>query len=251
MKLLDAAIINPQDEYSDPNTWLRTYGQSGRECAVHLEIEDGCDPAVVNLRGSTATTPAVFEVTPFFDRGFLRRSTKCEREDDMKWFMAAFEQAREYVTSKALVVQAIAGSVNWIGAAGVQSVALGATPTAQERVAAISAARDLWFRTVTSPYEPVMHVPPSLAPELVTSGVLQPTAPNEVSSVWGDNVVITAGYQTATPKVFFTPKLVIRTTATDEEGGRIYRAQLNSSTITLSQGIAIELNPCTVVRVGS
>lgn len=258
MKLLDAANVNPADQLQG-QPWLSGYYGVARECAVHMEIEDPC-PADWAVPGAGATAivgdvdsrKANYWVQPFPIRSFLRQSVKCEQGDDKDWFLAAVKGHLDYAVSRGLVTQYASNQDVWTGDAGVQTVPIGAA-TAPGRLAAVIAARKQWFASVVSAVDaPILHVPPSMAPELVTSGVLAVNGPEDVHSVWGDRVVISAGYdEAATPRAFFSGEIIVRLTGVDDEGGPLYDRRINDYTLSANQFAAIDLAPCAIVRVGA
>jgi hypothetical protein len=257
MKLLDAANVNPQDAHA--GRWLDGYHGVSRECAVHIEVEDPCPPDwevpegnATELVGDVDSRKANYLVRPFPIRSFLRQSVSCQQDDDAAWFQAAVKAHLDYVVSQGLVRQFASDQETWVGDSGVQSVAIG-TATAAGRLAAVIAGRKLWFSTVVSRAEaPLLHVPPSLAPELVTSGVLAVNGPEDVHSVWGDKVVISAGYDEATtPHAFFTGEVIVRLGTPSDEGGGVYDRRINNYTLSANQWAAIDLAPCAIVRIGA
>jgi hypothetical protein len=125
--------------------------------------------------------------------------------------------------------------------------------TAQNLVDGTIAARRLWKQTVTSTDgKPYMHVPPSLAPMLQTGGVLLQTGPEEVSSIWGEPVIIGDGYEerATTPRVFFTTKPKVRLSGVNSSG-TLYDRRLNTTSINLNEFGAVDIAPCSIVRVGA
>lgn len=259
MKLLDAATVNPPDRWA--GRWDMGYSGVSRECAVHMEIEVPCppDPAtaawnatVTPLIGSTASRKAEYNVKPFPVRAFLRQSVTCEQDDDKDWLLRAVQAKVDFIVSRALVNETVTGSDTWIGAAGVQSVALAATPTAANWQTAVAAARKQWIQSVvTTETHPILHVPPSLAGPLMAASLLMINGPEEVDSIWGDPVVISDGYDfAATPKVFFSGEVIVRTTAWNDEGGVKYNHRMNDYLLEIDQWAAVDLAPCAIVRVG-
>lgn len=251
MDLLKAANVNPSD--GDRATrWSQGYNRSARECGVLLELAEACDPTMIALRGTTALRPDTYKVMPFALRGLLQRSVGCTEDDDATWWADAFGGSIEYALTRALVIQPVAGTESWVGDAGVQTVTLGVTPTDAALATAVMAGRAQWFASVTTKTgKPIMHVPPSMAPALVRGGVLFGTPDGEVHAFNGDTVVVGAGYETATPHVFFSSDVVIRMTAVDDEGGPLPRARLNDVVHARNIVAMIDVAPCGIVRVGS
>lgn len=259
MKLLDAATVNPQDRWAD--RWQLGYAGVSRECAAHVEIEVPCPPdsataawnaTVTPLIGSTASRKAQYDVLPFPVRAFLRQDVTCEQPDDKDWFIDAFKAKVDYIVSRALVMETVTGSDTWTGAAGVQTVALAATPTAANWRTSVAAARKQWTHSVISrETHPLLHVPPLLAGELMAASLLQINGPEEVNSIWGDKVIISDGYDdAATPKVFFTGEIIVRLSGVNDEGGPKYNHRMNDYLLEIDQWAAVDLAPCAIVRVG-
>jgi hypothetical protein len=182
----------------------------------------------------------------------LHRSVQCVQDSDREWWRTAFGASIEYALTRALVIEPVAGSETWVGAAGVQTVALGASPTDAALATAVMAGRAQWFATVTSrTAKPIMHIPPSMAPALVRGGVLFGTPDGEVHSIVGDRVVVGDGYDIATPHVFFTGEIIIHLAPVDDEGGPLPIPRLNDLTDFKNVIAAIDVAPCGIVRVGS
>lgn len=239
MKLLEVAALNPPLQNTRDARWELGYNAEARACGVQIDLEEACDTATVPLVGTVTSAAGHYKVVPFAIRGFLRRSVMCSRDDDVSWFKAAFTGAMEYAISRALVIQPAAGAQTWIGDTGAQNAA------------SVTAARALWFSTVVSTTgNPIMHVPPSLAPGLVTAGVLMITT-DGVHSIFGDPVVIAPGYEKASAQVFFTGDIGVHLSGVDDEGGLLYRPQLNTDVIPFNQIAAIDVAPCSIVRVGA
>jgi len=215
-------------------------------------LEDACDPTTIALRGTTGSVPGQYKVEPFALRGILRRGQFCKEDDDAAWWTAAFEKSLEFALTRALVIQPVAGTNAWVGDAGVQTVALGGSPTDAALATAVMAGRTQWFNTVTSVTgKPIMHVPPSMAPALARGGVLGYGNNGEVYSIAGDPVVIGDGYDVASPHVFFTADVEIYLMAADDEGGPLPVARINDLVDAKNIVAMIDTAPCGIVRVGS
>jgi hypothetical protein len=129
-------------------------------------------------------------------------------------------------------------------------VALPGTSAAQYRTA-VAAAYDLWHKTVADSHsEPVLHIPPALAPDLQAANIITVTSPTEVSSVYSPKVVVSPGYD-LNPKIFFSGEIVVRISGIDDEGGPLHEARLNNVTISANQQLAVDVAPCSIVRLGA
>lgn len=253
MRLLDAADVNPPASVRAPRDgrWSLGYNAPSRQCSVHMEIEDPCGGAGnINLMGSPTGRPDQYFVQPVLVRSFLRQGVRCQQDDDEDWFRDALLAKLEYVAGGALVTQWSPNVETWIGDAGVQSVTLAGTSAAQYRTA-VAAAYDLWHKTVASRHsEPLLHVPPALVPDLEAAGIVKVTSPTDLSSVFSPKVVASPGYD-LNPKVFFSGEIVVRVSDIDDEGGPLNIARLNDVTLSANQQLAIDVPPCSIVRVGA
>lgn len=251
MKLLDAANVNPPEPRLMNNQWLRGYNAVARSCAAHIEIEDAC-----YLDGNTAvmgdvnSNPGTYPVVPFAIRAFIRNGVSCQQDDDDKWLREALPTKLNYILTRSLVAQMDPGVVSWVGGAGAQSVTLAGTTAAQLRTG-VALGLDLWESTILDPEGPIMHVPASLVGDMAGAGLLISTGPREVSSPLVDKVVVSAGYDIASPHIFFTGEIKIRLTDVDDEGGPLYQPRLNNYTVSTNQFAAVDLPPCSIVRVGA
>lgn len=251
MRLLEAADVNPTQGPPRDGRWASGYGVPTRQCAVHMEVEDPCGGAGnTAIMGDVTDRPDQYWVQPVPVRSFLRQGVLCEQPDDKDWFRQAVGAKLEYVAGAALVSQWSTLVETWIGDAGVQSVALAGTSAAQYRTA-VAAAYDLWHSTVAdTASEPLLHVPPSLVPDLAAASILAVTSPTEISSVYSPKVVSSPGYD-KNPKIFFTGRVVVRVSGIDDEGGPLYEARLNNVTLSGNELLAIDVAPCSIVRVGA
>lgn len=255
MKLLDAANVNPRGGSRAPSDgrWLQGYNNSTRACAAQMEIEDPCGgesgQAPVPIVGNVLDRKASYFVQPFPIRSFLRQAVSCEQPDDKDWFAEAVKAKLEYVAGRALVTQFHPNVDTWIGDPTAQTVTLAGTTAAQYRTA-VADAYDLWNSSVIDVLaEPIMHVPPRIAPDLVSAGILMATGPDEQSSIYGGKVVVSPGYD-LNAKIFFTGEIVVRISVVDDEGGPLYAARINDVTLSSNQLMAIDVAPCSIVRVG-
>lgn len=257
MKLLEAANVNPPvgTRYPLDGRWSQGYNASSRSCSMQIEIEDVC-----GLEGNTAIVGTVnthkgcYWVQPVVIRNFLRQSTKVEQPDDKDWFRQAVPAKLEYVAGGYLVKEYIPAVATWIGDSGVQSVSLPGTSAAQYRTA-VAAAYALWQSTVVDPIgEPIMHVPPSLVADLAAANIVTvapPTsqAPVSLTSQFSPTVVSSPGYD-LNAKIFFTGEVIVRVSGIDDEGGPLYQARLNNATLSANMQLAVDVAPCSIVRVG-
>jgi hypothetical protein len=265
MKLLDAAELNPPLPTPSPGAptqdrWLANFNGVSRACGVHIESLDPCpvDPVSgvatgsVQIRGTVTSHAATYLVGAFPINAYLRRSVACQQADDKEWLAKAFSNVAEYVLAISLVKKLNSDTNVWIGDAAVQSVGLADATTAVLTTAVI-AARKLWFQTVTSEDGlPYMHVPPSMAPQLQGAGILLQTGPEEVSSIWGDKVIIAAGYEerATTPRVFFTPRPKVHITPPNDLVD-LFDRRINNVALNINEFAAVDIAPCSIVRVGT
>lgn len=244
-RLLDVARVNPDDG----KEWRLGYEATARECNVQVEFAEACDPEYIALVGDVDSFgPGQYKVVPFIIEGFLRQGVLCQEPDDGAWFREAFNGLAEYALTRALVIQAVAGTESWIGDDSVQVQTL-AGATDANMATALAAGRDLWFSTVVEPEGvPIMHVPPSLVSQLVRIGWLF-VGDQGIKSTLGDKVVVGAGYE-SDPHVFFTGSIIIRLNDTNLEDDLIH-ARLNESTIAVDRLGLVDVAPCSIVKVGA
>ncbi len=153
---------------------------------------------------------------------------------------------------RGLVTKVNAAAETWIGDPGVQQVALVATPSADQLGAAVSAAREQWYKTVIDPAgPPMLHIPPKMITQASGARLVTVLPGGEVFDAWGQPVVMSPGYDVASPHMFFTPKPVVHLAAVDDEGGDLFKAQINQKDIFLNRPAAIDIPPCAIVRVGA
>ena len=252
MKLLEAANVNPPPGSRAPldGRWSQGYNASSRSCSMQIEVEDPCGgEANTALVGDINDRKGRYWVQPVSVRNFLRQSTKCEQPDDKDWFRQAVAAKLEYIAGGYLVKEYMPAVTTWIGDTGVPSVSLAGTSAAQYRTAVV-AAYDLWQANVVDPIgEPLMHVPPALVPDLTAANIITATGPNEFISIFSPKVVASPGYDLSA-KIFFTGEVIVRISDIDDEGGPLYTARLNNVTFSANMQLAVDVAPCSIVRVG-
>lgn len=250
MKLLDAANVNPDDQ-----RWEVGYNSSSRACGIQVSLEDPCDSAIIQMVNSNTSRPGSYFVSPFAIRGRLTRPVTCAEPDDLSWTVDALDEVTEMALGRALVTEVNDLAEVFVTASAVQHVVIAGapTPTDAQLGDAIDAAREQWFKSVVSPGgPPILHVPPKMLRKAVRSGAVMVTGPEQVISVWGQPVVVNPGYDIASPYIFFTPaKPVVRLTDVDDEGGLVSKAQINQQDIFANRIAAIDIPPCSIVRVGA
>lgn len=251
MKLLDAVNVNPHEERLMNGQWLRGYNAVARACAAHVEIEDACYiDGLTPIMGDITSNPGTYWVQPFAIRGFLRNAVTCQQEDDDKWLQEVLPSKLNYIVARSLVTQMDPSVVAWVGGAGVQTVTLPGTSAAQLQTA-VATALEQWERTVMDPEGPILHVPPSMVGQLQAAGLIMATGPGEISSGLVDKVVVSSGYEIASPHMFVTGEIKVRLTDVDGEGGPLYQARLNNYTVSANQFAAVDVAPCAIVRIGA
>lgn len=247
MKLLEAARVN-QDSL---NLYGAGYYSDTRECGLQVRLTDACEEESIELIGDENSASGTYYVKPFAVEAELRRGVRCERADDQSWVEKALEASLEYALSRALVIQPIAGTTSWLGDAGVQSVTLPGSPTADNYGTAVMEARKKWFDSVVSlEGGPILHVPPSLVLTLVKAGVLQMNQDGEAATILGDKVVIAPGYDRTGAAVFFSGQIKIAYMPIDSND-LLRRARTNDSVVVANTVAIVDTAPCAIVRVGS
>jgi hypothetical protein len=249
MKLLEAATVN-RDAI---NLFGAGYNAEIRDCGVQMRLTDACEETSQQLVGDSTSAVGFYYVKPFAIEVELARSVVCEKPDDQSWVEKVTEANLEYPLSRALVIQPIASTTSWLGDAGVASVPLAGSPTADDYGTAVMAARKLWFETVmTLEGGPIMHVPPSLVPTLVKAGVLQMKLDGDAATILGDKVVISPGYDRANGpgNVFFSGPIKIAYMPI-QSNDMLRRTRTNDSVVVANTIAIIDTPPCAIVRVGS
>lgn len=252
MRLWDVARINPTDgpPSSRDGRWTNGFKNTTRACAVDIEVQDHCaNNVTLNLMGATTSRPGQYDVIPFAPMTYLRQSVSCELPDDKDWLLEVNRAKLDYIASWALVAQFGSTIDTWIGDPGVQTVTLAGTSAAQYRTA-VAAAYDQWHATVANTSaEPLMHVPPALVPDLQAASILMVTSPTEISSVYSPKVVSSPGYD-KNQKIFFSGSIDIYIGEPEAGDSPIYNARMNDVTISASTLMALDVAPCSMVRVG-
>lgn len=251
MKLLDAVNVNPTDPRLIGEQWLRGYNAVARACAAHVEIQDACYvDGLTPIMGDISSNPGTYWVQPFAINAYLRNGVSCQQPDDEKWLIETLPTKLNYIVARSLVQQMDPAVTSWVGGAGVQTVTLAGTSAAQLQTA-ISVALEQWERTVMDPEGPILHVPPSMVGSLQSAGLIMATGPGEISSGLVDKVVVSSGYEIASPHMFVTGEIKVRLTGVEGAGGPIHQARLNNYTVAANQFAAVDVAPCAIVRIGA
>lgn len=244
MRFLDGATNASGDE-----RWNSYLGLNrvARECGVHVLLTNPCEDTSGDVIGDDESRAGSYETIPWAFEARLYRTVACELPDDEKWLRAGLDDYNEVVLSRALVLQATTGTDSYTGHADVKTVTLaGSTDTNLADGAA--AGRKKWTEEVFGAGPaPIMHVPPLLAPALKRGGVLDDSDKN----IWGDKVIIAGGYDSGTPRIFFTGPVKYYLSGIEDGPGTARLPRTNDSLISLNELAMIDVPPCTIVRVGS
>lgn len=217
-----------------------------RECGTWILLTDPCEDDSGDVVGDGESRAGAYVAKPFFFEARLSTPVGCEQNDDATWLVDALQEANNTLVGRALVTQPITGTDSYIGHGDVKSVAL-VTTTDATYASSVAAGRKLWMEEVVGGgLHPLMHVPPSLAPALSRGGVI---LPGQDKNIWGDTVVMSAGYDNANPRVFFTGKIEIYLSSIEGKD-RVRKPRTNDSVISLNQIALVDVAPCTIVRVG-
>lgn len=256
MRFLDVAEVS-----STVGLYGGEQGEYSRACGGFVQLLDACGPSGdtgVDVIGDDTSEVNTYVTMPFAVVSALRTAVKCSKPDDAAWLEKALQASQEFVLSHAMLVQPIDGTESWVGDPAVTEVPLATGATQDALVAAIAEARDIWFTTVlTHDGQVIMHVAPAIAPALVRAGVLfisNPSGPsgrNGANSIWGDDVVIAPGYNLDSPQVFFTGPIGVKLSSVDTSGGLLVDARSNRTYTQANQIAEIDVNPCSIVRVGA
>lgn len=251
MRLLDVADVTRGE-----GTWYRGFELDSRACGVEVALADVCDPTDdADLIGDENSAPTTYNTMPFGIVANLRRPVNCAAKDDESWLKQAMGDLEEMALGRALVVQPIDGTDSWIGGPGSQEVP-GTVDTSDPDALGdlLSDARTLWFKQVVGE-RPIVHVAPSLARVLVKAGVLKINCggpADSVCCVWGDQVVINAGYETSGgPALFLSGPIKAKLMPPETPGGWQVDPRTNRTLIAANEIALIDTDPCQIVRVGA
>ena len=259
MNLLDAAEVVTRG----PGGWERGWDGESRACGDVSVYLSECDPAVTHdVVGQAAVDldtvdDCGYRVIPFGVVATLTRSTRNAREDDARWLIEALRLSAEMPVARGLLVRQGMGNAMsdvWIGSPDVEGIVAPALTDANAVAAAVSEARERFFRK-TLGIAPVLHVNPGSAIALKRAGVveLKPDT-GEDTTAWGDPVVISQGYSnipdlTASPVAFFTGPITITLSEIKEED--VIRATRQNKLVhQVTMLAAIDTAPCAMVRIG-
>lgn len=236
MRLLDVATVITGDQHFPVEIdW--------RECAVDVVLLEACpggEPTGAPVISGSDTLEDLDVSRPFGILATLDRRVSCHREDDDKWLAQQLSDATEQAAGRALVVQPYPEAGVWIGSA------------AAGQAADVIAARTLWSQGhVGVPGEvPILHVAPEGLPALITADVVQVSTDGEKAyTVWGDPVVVNAGYS-GFPAFWSGPlDIYLSTVRYEDELWRDVRGNLVS--IRANRLMQINASPCGFVRAGA
>lgn len=246
-RLLDVAEVHRGD-----GQWMMGWEDRALGCAGQMWFNDPCaaDGDIAIIGDPDAPRPPVtYKVQPFGIVATLEMPVNCYRLDDMAWLEKAVDQENELAVTSALVTEVLTGVEyqNWVGADGVTEV------TGANLVAGTIDARQTWIKQVMGGDkggQPIMHVSPWAAPDLMNGGIIQVAGnKGEAFSIYGDPVVIGDGYGQK-PPVFFTGPLDIYISSVQNMEGPIINTKNNRASLLVNQMAAIDVAPCTIVRVG-
>lgn len=236
MRLLDVAHVITGD------THFKVEGDP-RACGVAVTLDESCTEGEVT--GEPVITAAdglidTYVFRPFGITAELQRRVSCHREDDLSWLADALKDSSEQAVGRALVVKPYLDAEVWLG------------NTAVTQAASVEAGRTTWTNGhVSVPSKtPILHVAPEDLPALITAdNVVVSDDGKKVYTVWGDPVVVNAGYAGFPP--FWTGDITIYLSSvqnTDE----LYRdIRANLVTLRAHRIAAVDIPPCSIVRVGA
>ena len=231
MQLLDVVNLVDENGHAPDSRYPR-------ECAVSVDIFDVCDDAHTPIKVVTAGEPDLGQFKSFPLIARFNGRVACASPDDPEWLAKQLRLATEVALGKALVAPPYAGATNWIGDAGV----------AQQ--ADVIAGRAHWAANhVIDPGAlPVLHVAPELLPGLIDQDIVR-FKNDETYTVWGDPVVVNAGY--AGFPSFWSGNIAVYLSPIAYED-EIYR-NLRANTFVLQaiRTASVDMAPCTVVRNGA
>lgn len=247
MKLIDAATTrNAGDK------WLEQVPD--RTCVLEVILQDVCaadeTDAITIIAGDGLKSG--YEIRPIGIIAKLEQSAFCRQDDDVTWLNGATKDASELAISTALVVEPlpVQGKMPvWIGAPGTRAVTYTGT-TVSAFVRAVVQARTVWHNNVAAEGKgPLLHLSPSAAPQLVAAGLLNVQGPGEVITVWGDDVVLSPGYDKIAPAAFWTGPIKLQISPVEDSDA--WEQTKNTQVLRTNLLAMVDLPPCSIVRVMS
>lgn len=249
MNLMDAVkpVLKP-----DSGAFLGT-DQTTRDCALTIIAQDICasepgeEDKVTLVTGSDENP--LYRPRPIGVYGLLNLPTRCLQPDDAQWVHNALKDSLEYVAGAMFVTAPPPSAITdyapvWIGHPDVRTVASHGTSW-EDFSRALAQGRTLWYQTVAGEKPPKLHLSPSTAPFL--GGVLLPDRDGNAKTIWGDEVVFSAGYDRIAHGAFWAGEIAIN--YTEVKDAIAYRTEVNRTTYESNFAIVIDVPPCTIIRV--
>jgi hypothetical protein len=243
MQLVDAATVTTGPK----SGWQLGTEKEARECAVVLALTDVCevDSDNVLVDGSAG----IYTTRPVGLTGTLSQPAQCAQPDDPEWLNGAMKDSLEFAIGRALVTQPITGFGEdgiWVGATDVVEEPAGAT-----LAEGVAKGRTTWYSHVIPDggKRPLLHVSPTSAPALAVAGVLHVLSTGETVTIWGDDVVMSPGYDIADPLAFWTGPIKV-TVSSAETTDQVYNTRQNRAQVTSGLVAVVDIPPCSIVRVG-
>lgn len=240
MQLLDVADVSYDARLSAHGDEL-----TSRECGAEIRLVEYCGetPDETAVIGTSTSVPGAFKTMPFAIDVWLRRGNFCAQPDDLQWLTTAFRDKLDFVLTWMLTIQHATGSEAWIGDDNVQSTAL-AGSTAAQRVAGIMAARRQWLKSVVTTGRPILHLPPSWAPDMKAAGLLEDVD----TTITKDKVVTGDGYDEK-GIAFWSGPIGIKIGKINPE--TVNRSRTNDQINVVDTFAQFFVSPCSIVRVGA
>lgn len=236
MKLIEYVTRSNHGE----NGWYPGTESEERSCAVSVQLTDVCgpDPTKGDVINSTPGEPALYDIVAFASTARIDRKIPCAADDEIDWLTDTMnsDEVLDSIIGRALCTEHATGAMTWIGDTAVtQETVTGTVPDA------VIAGRVTW--TGGNSGAPSLHTSQEVVPSLVLAGVV---TEDGQKTVWGDDVVVSNGYLPAT--TFWTGPISV-------ELGKVQvdtwvDAPANKMAFNGTRLLAVDMPPCSVVRIG-
>jgi hypothetical protein len=236
-------LLKAVDLIVGDGSWMLGWDVNDRACGVRFNlVEDHCSPdeTADYLIGSEGTVfPSPYHVSSFSVTSRLEPPLACLEGDEEAWLKTKVFESLDLPVGRA-ITRGILGSDAWIGNPDVKSESKGSGALGEP----ILAGRNRWMRNIFG--LPMLHVSLDQILPLVKEQVIRWTEAGDLLTVWGDPVVFSAGYEPET--LFWAGDIEVRVSAIDTDV--LLRARENMSTIRAEMVVAVDMSPCSIVRIG-
>ena len=223
------------------NGWYPGTESEDRSCAVSIQLTDVCgpDPTKGDIVNGVPAEPANYDIVAFATTARIDRLIPCAADDEIDWLTKEMnsDEVLDRVIGRAICTEHATGAMTWIGDAAVTvEDAAGGVP------GAVASGRMTW--TDGNSGTPALHSSADILPSLVTAGIV---TEDGQKTVWGDDVVLSNGYLPAT--TFWSGPISV-------DIGKVQvdtwmDAPANKMAFNGTRMLAVDMSPCSVVRIGA